>query len=176
MLICLTNLVLISGAATVNWHCLVIGTHAVACLLQDGMDGRLSNDKRAQHEKTLSYLTLLKTMSTSVRVMFLPSITPQSLQSLDQFLPCISLPVARVSPWMAKRRNDSSKAVSSTGVDDPTPPSLVPFDSDESLLDARSLDCSLCSRKGAEPMLGCFAVWTLKSSILSLRGRKHSII
>lgn len=126
----------------------------------------------------LSYLTLLKTMSTSVRVMFLPSITPQSLQSLDQFLPCISLPVARVSPWMAKRRKDSSKAVNSTGVDDPTPPSLVPLDSVESLLDARSLDCSLCGRKGTEPMLGCLAVWTLKSSALSLRGEKtqHHLI
>lgn len=109
-------------------------------------------------------------MSTSVRVMLLPSITPQSLQSLDQFLPCISLPVARVSPWMAKRRNDSSKAVISTGVDEPTPPSLVPLDSVESLLDARSLECSLCCRNGAELILGCLAVWTLKSSILSLQG------
>lgn len=124
------------------------------------------------HTGWLSYLTLLKTMSTSVRVMFLPSITPQSLHSLDQFLPCISFPVARVSPWMAKRRNDSSSAVSSTGVDDPTPPSLVPLDSVDSRLDARSLDCSVCGRKGAEPMLGCFAVWTLKSSLLSLRGGK----
>lgn len=121
-----------------------------------------------------SYLTLLKTMSTSVRVTFLPSITQQSLQSLDQFLPCISLPVARVSPWMAKRRNDSSKAVTSTGVEDPTPPSLVPLDSVDSLLDARSLDCSLCGRKGAELMLGCLAVWTLKSFMLSL-GRGNTI-
>lgn len=71
---------------------------------------------------------------------------------------------------MAKRRNDSSKAVISTGVDEPTPPSLVPLDSTESLLDARSLDCSLCGRMGAEAMLGCFAVWTLKSSMLSLEG------
>ena len=121
----------------------------------------------------VSYLTLLKTMSTSVRVMLLPSITPQSLQTFDQFLPCISLPVARVSPWMAKRRNDSSNAVTSTGVDEPTPASLVPLDSDESLLDIRSLDCSLCGRKGAELMFGCFAVWTLKSSMLSLGGKKR---
>ncbi|TNN78356.1 hypothetical protein EYF80_011340 [Liparis tanakae] len=92
------------------------------------------------------------TMSTSVRVMLLPSITPQSLQSLDQFLPCMSLPVARVSPWMAKRRNDSSKAVTSTGVDEPAPPSLVPLESVESLLVKRSLDCSLCGRRGTEAM------------------------
>lgn len=117
---------------------------------------------------TFSYFTLLKTMSTSVRVMFLPSITPQSLQSLDQFLPCMSLPVARVSPWMANRRNDSSKAVNSTGVEEPAPPSLVPLDSVESLLDIRSFECSLCGRKATDPAFGCLAVWTLKSSILSL--------
>lgn len=115
-----------------------------------------------------THLTLLKTMSTSVRVTLLPSITLQSLQSLDQFLPCISLPVARVSPWMAKRLNASSRAVSSTGVEEPMPPSLVPLESDESLLDARSLDWSECGRKGTGLMLGCFAIWTLKSSALSL--------
>lgn len=107
-------------------------------------------------------------MSTSVRVTLLPSITLQSLQSLDQFLPCMSLPVARVSPWMAKRLNASSRAVSSTGVEEPMPPSLVPFESDESLLDARSLDWSECGRKGTGLMLGCLAIWTLKSSALSL--------
>lgn len=80
----------------------------------------------------------------------------------------MSLPVARVSPWMAKRRNDSSKAVSSTGVDEPIPPSLVPLDSVESLLEARSLDCSVCGLKGAELWFGCLAVCTLKSSMLSL--------
>lgn len=116
----------------------------------------------------LTYLTLLKTMSTSVRVMLLPSITPQSLQSLDQFLPCISLPVARVSPWMAKRRNASSRAVSSTGVEEPMPPSLVPLESDESLLDPRSLEWSVCGRKGTGLILGCLAIWTLKSSALFL--------
>ncbi|TEA40712.1 hypothetical protein DBR06_SOUSAS1310005, partial [Sousa chinensis] len=41
-------------------------------------------------------LILLKMMSMSVTVMFLPSITWQSLHSLDQFLPCISLQVALV--------------------------------------------------------------------------------
>lgn len=121
-----------------------------------------------QRMSVLTYLTLLKTMSTSVRVMLLPSITPQSLQSLDQFLPCISLPVARVSPWMAKRRKASSSAVSSTGVEEPIPPSLVPLESDESLLDARSLDWSLCGRKGTWLMLECLAVWTRKSSALCL--------
>ncbi len=75
-------------------------------------------------------------MSTSVRVMFLPSMTLQSLHSLDQFLPFMSLPVARVSPWMAKRRKDSSSAVISTGVLAPAPPSLVPLDAEDRRLAA----------------------------------------
>ena len=110
-----------------------------------------------------AYLTLVKTMSTSVRVMDFPSMTLQSLHSLDQFLPCRSFPVARVSPWMAKRRNDSSSAVSSTGVADPAPPSLVPLDSEESLFMDRSLECSLGGRRG--DCWGCFAIWTLNSAI-----------
>lgn len=48
------------------------------------------------------------------------------------------------------------------------PPSLVPLESDESLLEARSLDWSECGRKGTGLMLGCLAIWTLKSSALSL--------
>lgn len=48
-----------------------------------------------------THLTLVKTISTSVDVTFLPSITLQSLQSLAQFLPFISFPVALVSPWTA---------------------------------------------------------------------------
>lgn len=126
-----------------------------------------------KYTSALTYLTLLKTMSTSVRVTLLPSITPQSLQSLDQFLPCMSLPVARVSPWMAKRRKASSRAVSSTGVEEPIPPSLVPLESDESLLDARSLEWSVCGRMGTELMLVCLAIWTRKSSALSLEKNKR---
>lgn len=94
---------------------------------------------QADQVKCSPYLTFEKTMSTSVRVMALPSMTPQSLHNLDQFLPCISFPVARVSPWMANRLKASSSGVSSTGVLAPAAPSLVPFDSVERRL-ARSLE------------------------------------
>lgn len=173
---------LLPAAGTVKWPCdekdeapvLTRRFHASYRKLRAGPE-RCHDDvsPTAACMSVPTYLTLLKTMSTSVRVMLLPSITPQSLQSLDQFLPCISLPVARVSPWMAKRRKASSRAVSSTGVEEPIPPSLVPLESDESLLDVRSLDWSVCGRKGTGLMLGCLAIWTRKSSALSLEKKKR---
>ena len=83
-----------------------------------------------------TYLILLKTMSTSVTVTFLPSITWQSLHSLDQFLPCISFPVALVSPCTANLRKASSRALSSGPA--AAAPSLAPSDSGDSLLAALS--------------------------------------
>lgn len=110
-------------------------------------------------------------MSTSVRVMVLLSMMLQSLHNLDQFLPCISLPVAWVSPWMAKRLKASSSGVSSTGVLVPAAPSLVPFESVERRL-ARSLECSLGGCRGVLFGMGCLALWTLNSSMV-LKGKKE---
>lgn len=84
-----------------------------------------------------THLILLKTMSTSVTVTFRPSITWQSRHSLDQFLPCISLPEARVSPCTANLRKASSRALSSAPA--AAAPSPAPSDSSDSLLAALSL-------------------------------------
>lgn len=59
---------------------------------------------------TGTYFTFENRMSTSVEVTVLPSITWHSLQILDQFFPFISLPVALVSPCIAKLLNDSCRA------------------------------------------------------------------
>ena len=61
-----------------------------------------------------SYLTLLKTMSTSVVVTFLPSLMRQSLQSFEKFLPFISFPVALVSPWTANFWKELSTCATDT--------------------------------------------------------------
>lgn len=115
-------------------------------------------------------------MSTSVRVMVLLSMTPQSLHNLDQFLPCISLPVARVSPWMAKRLKASSSGVSSTGVLAPAAPSFVPFDSVERRF-TRSLECSLGARRGVLFGVGCLALWTLNSSmVLKVKKKRKPLL
>lgn len=81
-----------------------------------------------------TYLILLKTMSTSVTVTFFPSITWQSLHSFDQFFPCISFPVALVSPCMANFLKASSRALKSPA----TAPSWELFESQDNLFAARS--------------------------------------
>lgn len=48
-----------------------------------------------------AHLTLLKTMSTSVVVTFLPSVMLQSLHIFAKFLPFISFPAALLSPCTA---------------------------------------------------------------------------
>eukprot|EP00069_Balaena_mysticetus_P009691 bmy_20359T0 len=81
-------------------------------------------------------LILLKTMSVSVTVMFLPSITWQSLHSLDQFLPCISLQVALVYQCTVNLRKASSRTLGSGPA--VAAPSLAPSDSSDSLFAALS--------------------------------------
>lgn len=61
------------------------------------------------------HLTLLKTMSTSVVVTFLPSTMRQSLHIFAKFLPFISFPVALVSPCTANLWKDCSTSARDTG-------------------------------------------------------------
>lgn len=118
-------------------------------------------------QEACTYLILLKTMSTSVTVTFLPSITWQSLHSLDQFLPCMSFPVALVSPCTANRRKASSRALSSGAA---AAPSLAPSDSRESLLAALSFVGSPGDLGGV--LLGALAL--LSAMLLGEKERERS--
>lgn len=109
-----------------------------------------------------TYLILLKTMSTSVTVTFFPSMTWQSLHSFDQFLPCISRPVALVSPCTAKRRKASSRALSSGAA--AAAPSPAPSVSSDSLLAALSFAESPGDLGGV--LLAALAALALLSAML----------
>lgn len=119
----------------------------------------------------VTYLILLKTMSTSVTVTFFPSITWQSLHSFDQFLPCISFPVALVSPCTANRRKASSRALSSGAA---AAPSFAPSDSSDSLLAALSLAGSPGDLGGV--LLADLAGLALLSAMLLGKKKKRVIL